>query len=470
MQKKTDKFLAVRGSQKSFDDLNSIFMAGVNRVNPYLLINECMELDHSLMTIKNGFDIKQIDLDQFENIIVVGAGKATAKMAKAVEEKLGTRIKQGVIAVKYGHTEPLQIIKTIEAGHPVPDENGLMAAHEIVKLVKRADEKSLVIGLISGGGSALIPYPIQTTEKNRSIKLTLAEKQSVTTSLLRCGATINEINCIRKHLSMIKGGRLAKLIFPAQSLNFILSDVVGDRLDCIASGPTWYDESTFSQVSEIIHKYNLRDQLPEHVLKLVELGLNGSLAETPKSNDPVFKKTSNILIGTNRIALEAAAAKASSLGFETEIISSQLIGEAREVAKVLCGIAKDTKKFKMAGGKPKCLITGGETTVTLKGNGKGGRSQEMALSFLSEISDDPNATKDIYFLSASTDGNDGPTDAAGAYASIDIVNTAKRLNLSIVNYLNNNDAYRFFDQTGHLLKTGPTNTNVCDIQLAIIFP
>ena len=456
--------------EKSDEYLKKIFMAGVHRVDPYRLIKDQVYLDQSSMVYQNEKHLKSLDLKKFEDIIVFGAGKATAKMAKAIEEIFGDKIQQGLISVKYGHVETLEFIRTIEAGHPVPDDNGLKAANEIVKMVQLVNEKTLVIGLISGGGSALIPLPFNQTIQDHSILLTLKDKQETTKALLSCGATINEINCFRKHLSMIKGGRLAQIIHPAQSINFILSDVVGDRLDCIASGPTSLDDSTFFQMAEIEKKYQLESQLPDGVKEIIKLGIKGVLPETPNSQSPFLSKTENILIGTNRIALEAAAETAELLGFDTEILSSQIIGEAREVAKVLCGIAKDTKKYRMSGNQPKCLITGGETTVTIKGDGKGGRSQEMALSFLAELSQDPESTRGIFFLAASTDGNDGPTDAAGAFASAEVLKKSKSMDLSIIDYLNRNDAYRFFDQTHTLLKTGPTNTNVCDIQLILIYP
>jgi hydroxypyruvate reductase len=398
----------------------------------------------------------------------LGAGKATAKMALAMEEILGEWITEGVIAVKYDHVENLQRVQCIEAGHPIPDENGLRASCRIAALARSADEKTLVITLISGGGSALMPLPIESRQNGETLSVSLSEKQEVTAILLACGATINEINCLRKHLSLIKGGRLARMIHPAVSLNLILSDVVGDDLDVIASGPTTHDNSTFSDVNAIVDKYGIGDRLPASVRRVFRLGAQGQIPDTPSSGDPVFERVDNLLIGTNFLSLQAAAQKARELGLEAVILSSQIVGEAREVAKVLCGIAKDAQKQNLFGPRPLCIIAGGETTVTLLGKGKGGRNQEMALAFLAEIEKRPETTRGIYFLSASTDGNDGPTDAAGAFACNELLDSAHQKGLFPNPYIKASDAYHFFEGVNGLLKTGPTNTNVCDIQLILL--
>ncbi|MCP4108090.1 MAG: glycerate kinase [Desulfobacteraceae bacterium] len=463
--------------EKYLNTLKDIFMAGVERADPYKMMLRHLSLEDSILKIRTGQENRNrfytdINLSDFSKLHVIGTGKATAKMAKAIEDIMGDRITQGVISVKYGHVEDLRQIRIIEAGHPVPDENSIKAALEISELSRKSDEKTLVITLISGGGSALMAYPFSTRfqagYQGQEIILSFKDKQETTRVLLECGAAINEINCVRKHLSGIKGGRLAKMIFPAASLNFILSDVVGDRLDCIASGPTTPDNSTFHDMLEIINKYDISGKLPENVKKILDSGLDRTVEDTPKQGDSAFKRVNNILIGTNYQSLQAAEKKAESLGFNTVILSSQVIGEAREAAKLLCGIAKDAGKRELLGKKPLCIIAGGETTVTLRGSGKGGRNQEMALSFLSEIENDPEGTQGIYFLSASTDGNDGPTDAAGAFASNEILDSANTKNLSVNEYLKNNDSYNFFDKAGFLLKTGPTNTNVCDLQLMLI--
>ncbi len=450
------------------EDLEAIFKAGVRRVDPYQLIKDAVEIQNDRLLIELNESRESIDLSNFDQIFVIGFGKATAKMAKAIEEILGKRLTAGIISVKLGHAEPLGIIRSIEAGHPVPDENGLKAAKTIVDLASRADKKTLVLTLISGGGSALIPYPWAGSVGACEVALSLTEKQEITRLLLQCGATITEINTVRKHLSRIKGGRLAELLFPAVSLNLILSDVVGDHLDVIASGATSPDITTFADMQVVFEKYGLTTQIPDNALKILQGGLKTQIPETPKPGDKIFENVSNLLIGTNHLALMAAKQKAEQLGYQSRILNSQLVGEAREVGKALYKIARDSQKKKLSQEKPFCLLFGGETTVTIKGDGKGGRNQEMALSFLSEIADNPSAAENIAFLSAGTDGNDGPTDAAGAFATVELLGRARKKEISIVEYLNNNDAYHFFNTINGLLKTGPTNTNVCDIQIILI--
>lgn len=446
------------------ETLKNIFMAGVNRANPYKILKNNVNLKNSTLTIDTPTNQYNFDLSKYKKIFIIGAGKATATMAKAIEEIFKNKIDKGFISVKYGHTENLNKIKIIEAGHPVPDDNSFKAAKKILNIAEKADEETLVITLISGGGSALMTHPI----KNDMVEISLDDIQNTTEKLLECGAIINEINCLRKHLSEIKGGKLANALFPATSINLILSDVVGDRLDTIASGPTSPDEKTFQGMKSIIKKYEIENQLPKNVLKLLDLGLKNKIMETPGKDNKIFKNTTNILIGTNYLSLLDSKKESEKNSFNTIILSSQIIGEAKEVAKVFAGIAKDVKKNNLLGDKPLCIIAGGETTVTLKGNGKGGRNQEIALSFLSEIEKEPDAFEDIYFLSASTDGNDGPTDAAGAYADLDLLHNSKNKKLDITEYLKNNDSYNFFDSIDGLLKTGPTNTNVCDIHIILI--
>ncbi len=453
-------------NRKPEEDLKSIFKAGVKRVDPYQLIKNGVEIQENRLFISLNESRESVDLSKFDQIFVIGFGKATAKMAKAMEEILGERITEGIISVKVGHTEPLATIQTIEAGHPVPDGNGLKAAKTIVDMASRADEKTLVLTLISGGGSALIPYPWQGADEDELDSLPLSEKQQVTRLLLRCGATISEINTVRKHLSRIKGGRLAEFLFPAVSINLILSDVVGDRLDVIASGTTSPDISTFRDMQAVFAKYGLTNQIPDIVLKIMQGGLKKQIPETPKPGNKVFRNVSNLLIGTNLTALMAAKQKAELLGYRTQILNSQLVGEAREVGRELFEAALKNQNPPQE--KPLCLLFGGETTVTIKGDGKGGRNQEMALSFLSEMANSPSAVDNISFLSGGTDGNDGPTDAAGAFANVKQLERVRKKEISIKAYLNNNDAYHFFDAIDGLLKTGPTNTNVCDIQIILI--
>ncbi len=453
---------------KEYGDLEEIFRAGLQRVDPYRMIVDRVRLAGDLLTVEMEDKSFQIDLRDYRRILLLGAGKATAKMALAFEEILGERIGKGLISVKYGHTEQLRHVETIEAGHPLPDDNSLEAARRISALAREADERTLVINLISGGGSALLALPLEYDDGSRRIALTLEEKQQTTRALLGCGANIQEINCIRKHLSAVKGGRLAALIHPARCYNFILSDVVGDHLDAIASGLTAGDATTFAQALEILDRYDLRQAIPENALTLLQLGAAGRIPETPKPGNPALNRSANILIGTNFTSLLAAAQKARELGHTPVVLTSQITGEARDLARFIFALGKDVRRHGLLVKAPACLIIGGETTVTLRGSGKGGRNQEMALAFLAEARQDHTGAAGLYFLSASTDGSDGPTDAAGAFAGLEFLDQAEKAGLSLTDYLKNNDSYHFFDQIGGLLKTGPTNTNVCDLHLLLV--
>ncbi|MDQ7834647.1 MAG: glycerate kinase [Humidesulfovibrio sp.] len=457
--------------------LRAIFEAALSRIDPYGMLKDRLRLEHTgggdLLVAELEQQRHVVDLSRFRRILVLGCGKASGRMARAVEELLGDRISPrmefgGLVCVKYGHTEKLTRIEQAEAGHPMPDEAGVQAALRIAELAREADEQTLVINLISGGGSALLPAPMAYVDGGREVQLTLAHKQEVTRALLACGADIREINCVRKHLSELKGGRFLRLLAPATSLSLILSDVVGDRLDTIASGITSADESTYAQAQAIVEKYGLAPKLPPEVVRCLELGAAGDIAETPKPGDPALDHATNLLIGTNHAALLASCDKARELGYNVAPLTCLLTGEAREVAKFLAGIALDVRRSEMLVKRPACVILGGETVVTLIGEGKGGRNQEMALAFLAELERDPEHGRAISFLSASTDGSDGPTDAAGAYASTMMLDRARALGLSTAAALGANDSYHFFEAIGGLYKTGPTMTNVCDLHMLLV--
>lgn len=449
-------------------DLLAVFGAALRRVDPYAMIKERMNLDGSCLSLKTGGEILQWDLDRYSRVEVIGAGKAAAKMALAVEEILAGRISRGIIAVKPGHTERLRRIRMIPAGHPVPDAGSVEAGRLIADICRESGEDTLIISLVSGGGSALLCHPYAWKDAEGLHSLTLEDKQETTRVLLASGADIKEINCIRKHLSLIKGGRLAALARPAELVNLVLSDVPGDRLDAIASGLFAPDESTYGEAAAVIEKYGISRKIPAAVMEAIRLGAEGVLDETPKPGDPAFERVRNVLIGSNYRALAAAEKKARELGYNTLVLSSEITGEAREAAKFYMGIARGIVKYDLAVKKPACVIAGGETTVTLRGGGKGGRNQEMALAFLAELEAEPAAG--VYFLAASTDGNDGPTGAAGAFADGEILLRGREAGLSIQKYLAGNDSYHYFDKLGFLCKTGPTNTNVCDIQIMIAVP
>ncbi|HEY6010797.1 MAG TPA: glycerate kinase, partial [Nitrospirota bacterium] len=372
-----------------------IFNAALVAADPYRAVMSAVRLSNDELRIGGG----SYDLSQFNRVIVVGAGKASARMARAVEELLGNRITNGLIIVKYGHTAALERIRQIEAGHPVPDEAGMRGTREIIELFKGLDEQTLVLCLFSGGGSALLVSPAEG--------ITLADKQMVTDLLLRSGASINELNSVRKHLSAVKGGRLAETAFPATLITLMLSDVIGDRLDVIASGPTVPDPTSFRDALDVVHKYSLERKIPGSVFSLLHLGVAGMMPETPKREAAFFRKTRNIIVGSIRQSLEAAQKRAAELGFSAETLSSELQGEARDAARMLAETALRTREA-LKPGEKRCLLFGGETTVTVRGKGRGGRNQELALAFALEIPGEEGIT----LLSAGTDGSDGPTDAA----------------------------------------------------------
>jgi glycerate 2-kinase len=430
-----------------------IFTAAVAAVKPQKLIPENLFIRQGLLHI---FD-QQINIKEIQNIYLVGAGKASAAMAKAVQDLLGDLITAGLVVTKYGHTVPLQKIICLEAAHPVPDNQGVAAMSATLELLKQVKKNDLVICLISGGASSLWVDVPQG--------LSLADIQQTFQLLLRCGASIDEVNTIRKHLSVVKGGQLLKYAPDARWFTFIISDVPGDEQAIIASGPTVPDNTSFDDSLQIINRYALADQLPSAIYRRILDGCEGLIAETCKEQDPIFKRVSNKIIGNNSRALKAAESKAIQLGYHISRLDNGLTGDAEHVGRSLIHFCKNYR-----GVKPACLLLGGETTVMVTGNGTGGRNQQMALSALLELIavGDEQDLNTITFLSAGTDGTDGPTDAAGAMIDVDIISAANELHLDASMHLINNDAYPFFEQTGGLLKTGATHTNVMDLVIIII--
>lgn len=396
------------------------------------------------------------DLVAVERVFVVGAGKASAPMAQAVEEVLGERIAAGWVNVKYAHTAPTARIHLHEAGHPIPDEAGVRGAEEIARLLGQAGPRDLVICLISGGGSALMPLPVEG--------VTLADLQALTDALLRAGANIVEINAIRKHLDRLKGGKLAAMT-AAPLIALILSDVVGNPLDAIASGPTVPDETTFGEACEILKRYGLWEGIAPTIRRYLEAGRLGQVAENPKAGEALFERVQNVIVASNDLAAQAAEHAAQELGFHTLLLTTFVEGEAREVAKVFAALAKEELASGRPLPRPACLIAGGETTVTVRGRGKGGRNQEMALAGAIQLA----GLKDVALVCLATDGTDGPTDAAGALADGNTIERARALGLDARAYLAENNAYPFFAALGDLLLTGPTNTNVNDLTFVFVW-
>jgi hydroxypyruvate reductase len=377
-------------------------------------------------------------------------------MGRAVETLLGERITAGLINVKYGHALPLETIRLHEAGHPVPDEAGWEGARDILSLMETTGEQDLVLCLLSGGGSALLPVPAQG--------LSLADKQNMTRLLLESGANIQEINALRKHASGIKGGRLARAVYPSTLITLILSDVIGDDLDSIASGPTVPDSTTFQDCRDVIERYGLAGRMPPGVLDLLEQGAGGKLPETPKAGDPAFAETQNLIVAGKIQALQAARAKAEDLGYNTLLLSSTIDGETRDAARVHAALAREIRTSGNPIAPPACLLSGGETTVTIRGKGLGGRNQEFVLAAALAIA----SLENTVVLSAGTDGTDGPTDAAGAVADGRTVARARERGLDALTSLRDNDSYRFFQPLEDLLITGPTLTNVMDLRVILI--
>lgn len=438
--------------QRMRREAKAIFQASVEAADPSRCIHQNVRLCQEILQIGQ----TTYHLSDFRRIFVIGAGKASVPMAQAVEQILADRITGGVINTKYGHSRPLQRIEVNEAAHPLPDERGMEGTEKIVKLLKEADKETLVLCILSGGGSALMPHP--------AAGISLEEKQQTTQRLLQSGASIEETNAIRKHLSGIKGGRLCQLAHPARVVTLILSDVVGNKLETIASGPTVADPSTFADCLRIVERYDLVGRLPPTVIRRLQAGVRGGVEETPKPGDRIFSSCQNLVVGDNRLAVEAARAKAISLGYNTLVLSTQIEGEAREVARVYAALAKEVLSSGNPISSPACLIGGGETTVTVKGAGKGGRNQELVLAAAVQI----DGLRDVVILSGGTDGTDGPTDAAGAVADGQTVRRAKQMGLSASDCLRENDSYQFFRSLGDLLMTGPTGTNVMDIQIVLV--
>ena len=433
-------------------DARGIFEAGIAAVDPVEAVKRHLGRTGDILHVAD----RRYELPTYRHVYVVGTGKASARMARGLEEILGESIDSGVVVVKYGYSTPTRRVDIVEAGHPIPDPAGVEGTKQIIDTLRKAGNDDLVFFLVSGGGSALLPCPADG--------LTLEDKQRTTQILLDCGATIHEINSVRKHLSKVKGGRLARLAYPATVVGLILSDVIGDRLEGIASGPTVPDTSTFSDCLKIIERYQLQGKIPPVVRAFLEQGARGGIEETPKAADPVFEKVQNVLVGSNRLALQAAKQKAEALGYNSLLLSSSVEGETQTVAAVHAAIAKEISATGGPVRRPACVISGGETTVTIRGGGLGGRNQEFALAAALHI----EGLEGVVILSGGTDGTDGPTDAAGGVVDSGTLRRATANGLDAGDYLRRNDSYHFLQSTGDLLITGPTYTNVMDLHVMLI--
>ncbi|PMB74283.1 glycerate kinase [Candidatus Bathyarchaeota archaeon] len=426
--------------------------AAIKAVNPKSIIKSKLRLKGSILHV----DGHTFDLRRFKNIYVVGGGKASGSMAETLEEVLGDKITSGLVNVPKENKHQTSIIKFHKASHPIPDESGVEGTRKMLEIAEKASGDELIICLISGGGSSLMPMPRG--------EITIADKRQITEDLLKCGATINEINTVRKHISEFKGGWLAKKAYPATILNLILSDVLGDPLDFIASGPTVPDSTTFSDAIKVLKKYGLWDKAPESIKKVLTDGEKGFIPETPKADDEAFKRVFNVVIGNNRAASLAACETLKSEGLNTLLLTSLLEGEARHVGTVLASLAREVLASGNPVQKPAGIVAGGETTVTVTGKGRGGRNQEIALAASLKI----RGLDGVVIASLSTDGVDGPTDAAGAIADGKTIARAEALGLRAEEFLADNNSYGFFSRLGDLIFTGSTGTNVNDVSLIIV--
>ncbi len=440
------------------DSLMHLFKCALDAVEPYKSVCSSLKLKNGILSAGNSKNnIFKKPINEFENIFLVGCGKAVSPMADAVYSVCGQFIRDGLLVTKYGHSsgKSLSNISIIEAGHPVPDQNGVAGAQKTKEMLRRATKNDLVIALISGGGSVLWPLPAEG--------ISLHELKVINQLLLESGASIHEINTIRKHISQLQGGNAAAIAYPATTIVLMISDVIGDDPGTIGSGPFFQDPTTFADALLIVKKYQLLNRIPKAVVGLLSDGASGKLPETRKKNDDCFNNAHSYIICTNAIALKTIHKVASKLGYESVLVEKPLQGEVKEAARNYYNLINDIRT-KRKNNKPLCIISGGETTVTLGNNyGHGGRNQEFALAAAFYI----EGQNDISILSCGTDGTDGPTDVAGAIVDGSFIAKCQGLNLDAKKYLSHHDSYSLFEITGNHVKTGPTLTNVMDVQITI---
>ena len=440
----------IQSSMSKKKEATEIFLSAVESVMPENLIRKNLSVRDGKLTLR---DIC-INLADFEHIYLVGFGKASAQMARTFEELLGDWLTGGHILTKYHHSVKLSKCSITEAGHPYPDKNGVDGTLRIRELAELATERDLILVLISGGGSSLLT--------DLPGILSLEALASLNKLLVHSGATIQEINSIRKHLSELKGGQLARIAYPAKLISFLISDVVGDAPDVIASGPTVADPSTYERALQILHKYRLQKLVSSNILHHLECGKLGKIPETVKAGDPCLMRTRNIVLGNNEVALDRAKMVATALNYEAKIVSRRVEGDVVEVAAYLF---REINSYRDAAGKRKiALLFGGEPTVQIQGSGKGGRNQHLALLMAEKM----KGSMGITFLAAGTDGSDGPTDATGAVCDGSTFQHALNLGLKPYEMIANFDSYTFFEKTGEHLRTGPTYTNVMDLMIVLL--
>jgi len=446
------------GFEQYSTPIHSILKAVLDIVDPYECIKRVLRKKNGILFIANKFEQELISLN---SVYLIGAGKAVLPMALAACEVIGVDLEKGILIAKHENnaiqSKLPEYVTTLTGDHPIPSEKSVDSTRKMVEVLSNLKADDLVIFLLSGGGSALMTLPFDT--------ISIEDLKQVTEELLRSGATIEEMNIVRKHLDTIKGGGLARKVYPAKLITLVLSDVVGDALEAIASGPTVADASTFANALEVLNKYYLTEKTSPKIIEHLELGKIGSLPETVKQDEKFLKYSQIHIIGSVQTAVQAAYKKATEEGFHAKILTTQLKGEAKQIGMELGGELKQVVLGKSDLKKPTCIIAGGETTVTVRGDGKGGRNQELALSAAREIKNLSNCL----LISIATDGEDGPTDAAGAIVDGNTIPKGKSQGLNVEKYLQRNDAYHYLEKTGSLIRIGPTGTNVNDLVLMFAF-
>ncbi|MGZ5499020.1 MAG: glycerate kinase type-2 family protein [Candidatus Aminicenantales bacterium] len=446
----------VRGKGGFPVDAEAIWRAALAAVDPWTLVRASVERQGDVVRVMG----REFDLAATEHVFIISFGKAASAMGEALATVLDERLTSGLAIVPWPVGKEPTRLEHIEAAHPIPDARSVEASRRALEIAAAAGEKDLLFVCISGGGSALLTLPADG--------ITLEKKRRLTEDLLRAGATIQELNVIRKHLSGIKGGQLARAAFPAAVVTLVISDVIGDDLGTIASGPTYWDASTFADARAILECYELWDSASAMVRARIEDGERGRVPETLKEGDPAFARTSAFIIGDNMTALRAAKHEAEKRGFEPIFLSSSDSGEARRTAAGYAAFLSELACSASTLPRPLCLLAGGELTVVVKGGGRGGRNMEFVLASIVDMEKADVSGLDWLILSLGTDGIDGPTDAAGAWADPRTIKSAHALGLAPAQYLDDNDSYGFFKQTGNLIMTGPTGTNVMDLRVFLL--
>lgn len=447
------------------DHAVTIIEAAIQQAKPQNLLNNTLLIQNNKLCISTEQHIKTFDLQNYKQLLITGFGKASAASAKVIESLLKDYVSGGLVAVNKPNAVKLEKIECVFGSHPIPDASSVEASKALLNFARQCNEQTLVINLISGGGSSILCAPY-TDAMHR---IFLHEKAAITKSLLSCGATIKDINTVRKHLSMIKGGNLAKVFYPADVVSLIISDVIGDDISTIASGPTAPDPTTWVDAFGILQKYDLIPETPQSIIRLFHHGLRGLVPDTPKEGDIIFSKIVNFIIGSNRFACASAIEKAKALGYKTLYLGSRISGDVHKEARAFWRIVSQYARSFTPDAKPLCIIAGGEPTVEVIGKGSGGRAQEFALTFLNEMLAAPQTIQDkISMLTAATDGIDGTTNAAGAFVDLQTLHCLKNMNLEPLQFIKHNDSYTFFKYCNSLYCPNPTGTNVNDIYLALI--